>query len=1712
MKALNPIEKSLYIDHKYKEYLKSSFKFGNSSLQELFNKQLEKEELFKGPFVSLDLPFERGKTINQLIAEGKLCKSFGLLSNIEIDRPLYKHQEEALDIISSGNSTVVTTGTGSGKTECFLYPILNELLTDYENGNRDIGIRSIFLYPMNALVNDQIDRIRKILSSCPNITYGFFTGDTPEETTDHDRKKLAKEIGVEIPVNELTSRTEIRKNPPHLLFTNYSMLEYLLIRPNDYAIFDPNRLGNWKFVVLDEAHSYNGSLGIEISLLMRRLTAYAEKKPRFILTSATLGTQGKSEGDIVNFAKNLTSCSFNTSDIVFSKRIKFDSHASLYKVKGSDYLELKQRLASDIPLVDICEKYKETHASKNEEILYDLLSNDENTHTIYNCLKDKSKNYASLKFELRELEEAELLALIDLINGASKNGVNLFDLKYHSFVRPLSGAFITFGSDQKLSLTKTNAIDNKKTFEIGNCRYCDSTYIVGKIQQNRLDGLDYLYQNQEVDVYENYGDNERAKVDYFMLEEMVNEDIDSTIDETILEEYTLCNKCGSIHRTGNLNAKKCDCDSLCKFSVYKIRNDDKKEASSFNNISQCLYCGHKGTSGVVKLLNVGKDEGTAIISQILYETLDGDDAKHEKRRKFSLRISTEPIKQIPVVKPKVKQYLAFSDSRQQASFFAAFVDSNHTRMLRKRLIWNILEETNYKEMSVNQLVSKLEDKIESQRLFDNDLSSEKNAWVSLLIDLLKVDGAHDGEGLGLYYFELDTSSIFDEIDDDIIKDELGQYNINTKNELNTLIQVVATVFKTTPAIKYVQSTLSQEEKEKYLEYRRFNNFVMLKAQKNKLNIRSLLPIVGEENKIVRYVKKACNCNTEGAVKILDMVFNVLSVSDSIDSQDALFIKHNKEDAYQIDASKFKIKNYVESPFYRCNKCSKLTPFNLNNACPSDKCKGKLYKIDPDDALSENYYRKEYKSKKIERMVIQEHTAQLDRKVSKEFQKRFVDKKINILSCSTTFEMGIDIGDLETVFMRNVPPTPANYVQRAGRAGRRSDSSAYILTYCSSSSHDYTYFAAPEKMISGVINPPYFKVDNEKIISRHLLASCLGFFFRQHPDYFISTDSFIFNNGSEVFIDYLKSEPSDLRRYIDEKVVPETRYRNFHKFKWLAEIDYNDEKLTHFIDSIKEMAVEFKDAENASKAENDYEQADYFKGQEEKLHNQSVIEMLSKYCVIPKYGFPVDLVDLQILENDEKRKNDIDLTRDLKIAISEYAPDSEVLVMKNKYVSKYITLPKTTEMFKNYFETCSQCHKINVYTRKTESIKCKYCGGEIRTGTHEYFIQPTLGFKANKSSDSPHLKPKRSYVGEVSYLGGGIFDKMNEYIGTAITVQTSTNDELLVLNRSGFYMCDKCGYSEKITIGSGLPFISKKHKNFREYDCFNEKLIRLRLGHKFQTDVARLTIPSLHSNETESNHRALSFLYAFLEGMSYALEIERNDLDGVLELNLEQKSYDIIVFDNVPGGAGHVKRLLSKEAVISSLKAALDKVSQQCCDEDTSCYSCLRSYYNQTYHSKLKRKFAIDSINQLLNDAEFNVQLVNNALSKESKRMTNLTFGSDGRNPGEETAEEIWNNIYEDCYDENELSMINLLKENSNIIISRPYYRTTLMCRETGEAYFSNLAWKDEKVLLFLNENEDEYRRASEQTDWSCYCTAEEFDVFEFLSRIGGLTDGNHVSK
>lgn len=1551
MVRMNPIQQSKFIEYEYRKYLKSSFQFGNDEYQKCFNDELEKAVLYKGPFINLTLPFTTNHSIRQLIEQGKIHPDFAKLGKIKLDQTLYWHQEESLRKIEEGRSLVITTGTGSGKTESFLYPILNKIMKDKSSGKDQVGIRAMLLYPMNALVNDQIDRVRDILSSYPNITYGFFTGDTKEKLSKPERKTIEEENGYEIPPNELITREEIRSTPPDLLFTNYSMLEYLLIRPKDFDIFDANRLQNWNFIVLDEAHTYNGALGIEIAMLLRRVTALAPKCPQFILTSATLGQEGESEDEIVNFAKNLTSKDFKKSDIIFARRdqLKYDNFK--FFVDANDYISLDENFDDMENVKTIASKYMDvSKCISASEYLYELLSRDINVYNLYHYLKDGSLEFKDLlyKFEGTDLNnEKALVALIHLVNIARKNHKMIYDLKYHTFIRSLKGAFVTLGKNKVLKLANTTEVDGKKAFEIGNCKYCDTPYIIGKIENG------YLLQNNEIDIYENYGEMENVGLDYFIFKQDIEED--KITKNTIDGEYLICSKCGKIIDAKDLNSEKCSCDDTEYIEVYKIKNNRK------NNIAKCPCCG-KGSkqAGIVRTINLGKDEGTALLAQTLYQAIDDGSEEKVTIKKLGFGKKQEVTK-----KTKAKQFLAFSDSRQQASFFKVFFQSNHERFLSKRLIWEVIKDNNYNKVKVGTLATSLEDLINEKHLFNDEFDAYKRAWIILLTELLSIDGIYGAEGLGIFNFELDVEKYIKSLETEAII-EFMKNTISTRQEFIDLVRVLFDTFRTASAIKYSQSELTPELRKEYLNYRRFNNFIKLNNEVKAIDgikdtsVRSFLP-VKNSNTALDYMMKVTKLSKEVCLELLTEIFDVCGVEANI------FTKQDGQPIYQIDADKYVLNNYKKTKYYKCNKCGKVTPYNVKEVCPQNKCDGQLIEIeDVDENLGGSYYREQYLTKKIEPLVVEEHTAQIERKAAKKYQKDFKDKKINVLSCSTTFEMGVDIGDLETVFLRNVPPTPANYVQRAGRAGRSEDSSAFVLTFCGATSHDYTYFDDPTKMISGIIRPPHFEITNEKIIVRHLIAVALGYFFRKNPEYFVNVESLIFKHGIEAFLDMLQNDNEEIRNVIDTKILPESIYATkYHDMNWYKNKLYDENKIKSYMSEYIDKVNVLEKAISEASSDGEHEKAAYYSRVIAAIKCTKVIDSLSSNGIIPKYGFPVDSVNLDVYENGIYNSK-IELSRDLSIAISEYAPESEVVADGKKYTSKYITLPSDKHFTKYYYSTCEKCRHVNVSIVPSEIKECPHCGHVNEEQVVESFIIPSLGFKTGENKESTRMKPKRSYAGEVSYIGGGKIEN-TAHMTNLLSIESAIDDQLLVMNSSSFYMCPVCGFSVIDRENKLLPQITEEHYNFKGIKCHETVLNRVKLGHLFKTDVAHFYIEGI----TDIN-KAISFLYALLEGISIEFNIERNDINGLVQYNANTLGYDIIVFDNVPGGAGHVKRLINKDSLKQSLISAKMKVSQDCCDENTSCYNCLRNYYNQKYHNRIKRKYALEVINMLL--SSFNTMI------------------------------------------------------------------------------------------------------------------------------------------
>ena len=279
--------------------------------------------------------------------------------------------------------------------------------------------------------------------------------------------------------------------------------------------------------------------------------------------------------------------------------------------------------------------------------------------------------------------------------------------------------------------------------------------------------------------------------------------------------------------------------------------------------------------------------------------------------------------------------------------------------------------------------------------------------------------------------------------------------------------------------------------------------------------------------------------------------------------------------YALNVSKWRVRAIPnDGTLYRCESCGMIFSYSILGQCPEYRCHGALKPIPAEEARSDPYYSQLYAERMLLPMVCREHTAQLSTEAAGDYQKDFESGKINVLSCSTTFEMGVDVGELEATFLRNVPPETSNYIQRAGRAGRRASSSAFAVTFARRNSHDLNFFQCPENIISGKIRPPYIEIGNEKVVVRHIHSIVFAWLFSRHPDYFSGGAGMFSGYGNtENALDVLKRElaqkPEALKSAVAYMVPIELHQRlGVTDWSFADELTYDDGALSRTIAHLK----------------------------------------------------------------------------------------------------------------------------------------------------------------------------------------------------------------------------------------------------------------------------------------------------------------------------------------------------------------------------------------------------------------------------------------------------------------------------------------------------------------------------------------------------------------
>lgn len=1601
--SLDPLKATAAIEEKYLDYLETTFALNDHELQRQFIEELRKPGRFsKGPILEATPPFETGKSLMRLIDEGLLSTEFTRLQvrELPLERELYIHQEKAIrKLVQERRNIIVATGTGSGKTETFLIPILNHLFRQQQEGKLGPGVRALLLYPMNALANDQLKRLRRLLRNYPAVTFGSYTGDTEQyekQAVEKFRKVNPRE---ELLTNELLSREKMQQAPPHILLTNYAMLEYLLLRPDDHVFFDGPFARGWRFLVIDEAHTYSGAKGIEMAILLRRLKDRVVKsKPgalQCIGTSATLGGDKRDFGRVAQFGSGLFGEQFEwdeqdpgRQDVVAGSKKNLAvaeskwgaPQESLYaewkgiiqsgEVNTSDLVRTGRELG--VPPQVIREAEKES-SGQWARFLYLVLAGDQRVIALQNMLEEKPCFLQEAAGQLFRGAggEKNLVALVYLSNKArlDENDQPLLPARYHLFIRAIEGGYCTLLPEKQLFLERRERIDvGGKTytvFEAAICRQCSSLYLVGE-----LDGEKKVLKQPGNRFYE-----DPNKLEYYLVLED-SEPVPDNEDETIAGitdypagvKYRLCTRCGANNPESYVELP-CRCGEQYLAAVILVRSKD-------GNVHKCPACGSVISMGsIVRRFVLGAEAVTSVLGTAIYQQIPEGYAETEEKTPEADDWSSPG--EIRTAKSK-RRLLIFSDSRQDAAFFATYLDNSYNQILQRRLIISTLEKYRDKVIGNRWRPSDLAHYLR-RLLVDLSLypklsgqALENETWKWVLYEFMAIDRTIGLEGQGLLGFVPVPPPGWSP--PRALCNPPWKFS---EQEAITLMTMLLDTVRHKGAILYPDNV---DPADSFFAPRN-REYFFTKCSPVQGRILSWMPVKEKGiNTRLDYLLRLPpgrgeQVSREKAWALLEGIWDVLIAGQ--DGRAAWkehffsFTDGKNGTVFGLQPEYWELRPAVIDPqvkWHRCTKCKRLTIQNIRGVCPTFRCDGKLVACDPSKDLPRNHYRKLYQQTLPLAMVTHEHTAQLTTDKAAEIQKMFSDGNINVLSCSTTFELGVDVGELETVFMRNVPPTAANYIQRAGRAGRRTSSTAFALTFAQRRSHDFTHYMDPLQIIKGDIKPPYIDITNEKIIKRHMYAVALAMFWKKHPQYFGLVNEFFSqtdDTATHVLRRFLWEKPQELEDSL-KRIIPEEMWAKLEveDWKWIPGLlGEQDGVLTiaeiQLLSDIKELkAIE----ETYSKAGN-YSRARSIQKTIRTMEKRYILSFLSQRNVIPKYGFPVDVVELIINHHGEEAKG-LELDRDLKIALSEYAPGSQVVAGGKLWTSRYLKKLPDREPIKYSFAICNSCglYQSELADKEVDLNICK-CGASVGRNKGE-FITPEFGFIAGEPEIPKMSKPQKTYSTRKYFSREGHVEKeLTLRLNTTLKLQAGGDGRLAVINSAGargFKFCQSCGHAE---IFDGKPLSA--HKTYWGKPC-KGRYSRYSLGYEFKTDILQAWFPD-HIDSREGFWESL--LYGLLEGACAAADIDRQDIDGTLYPYAgDPSSPALVLFDNVPGGAGHVKRIAEKENFMAALDKALEIVSKcECGGEqgDTGCYHCLRSYTNQYCHHQLNRGYVKEFIRNLL---------------------------------------------------------------------------------------------------------------------------------------------------
>ena len=1508
----------------------------------------------------------------------------------------YKHQFESWEtLLTQRKSIVVTSGTGSGKTECFMVPLIHDLTKNAQDG-RNEAVEAIFLYPLNALMEDQKERLNNYITfSEKDLKFAVYNGNTPENRNSSNYEDP------DYPDTEIASRDEIRTVKPNILLTNPSMLEYMLLRENDKDLFSKDL----KWIVIDETHTFKGSAGAELAMLIRRILKACGKHPseiRFATSSATIGNGPNAKNALKEFISNITGQDKTQIEVIEGERNLPSTTDPIIQnlLHNNDFILLRDLI-------------------KTGDIEYKL-------GVLDNLANNKLR--VRLHYYLQAMNYGLYVNLLDIKNGA-------FNLWSHI---PLN-----------------NGKQDQEFLEACYCSECGAILGYGEMNTDGkythiLKNVTMLDENTDDSNDEDGGD----EGDNF-------KEVSTNNFYIGLKEANSTGTSYSLDKDGKLIA-----DAGGIYVVNFIEQKFNKKTTNVQSIHHCPCCGAHGADHrkPIRSFHMSADFLSRLIAPILLDqTTPADtDPKTNLPSKGCKYISFADSRQ-SVAGPTIKQNLeteevwvtsviykelhrislsAADKAKLKAERDEAEENGDDDRV---KEISSIISRSNKGFITWLDAIELLRQDINSDSMYmafakkDEQLSvAGKNAY--LLSALYRVMSKRPGAGKNSpenWGLICTTYPSLESLKKRELPECIQEFNklpscitqIQSKDWYDFVKLFIDYDIRTNGRFFFEYDPDKADYGNKDTSWRDID---IESCRSYRTESSKRRPINGEEGTV-----------TAGRNRFTLLLANLLNKTDFSELNSAekdcinellLLLYKDLKDynisekgrlAYDIYDKKVKKANekewksddelymnlirmafrlYDESVWFDNNmrlpldttfmeyspyrdpeeltydvKCGKETwvRFDINNKA-----------LDCHDWW--NNYRKPITHKwtsKLERILefacrehntlyIQaEHTAQVARSTIKKKTQMFKEGKLNIMACSTTMEMGVDLGDLELVVMNNVPPHPANYKQRAGRAGRGDQFKSASVTICGSDSIGKSTMADPLRgLICRPIQPPMVVWDSPQLIQRHINSFLFRKFVNDHVQGFQTGNDGENDRGFKVgmfFTTYTTRRDGKVA-YLSKgnTIIWPDKYLSLLGLEhngslyqqFMAELDSyckDNDVLSAIDDLIKDtgyhvpantLILKTKEAVKnlahildeeltaiSSQWTPNYLVNDLPDGYGTKLnyeftslYNRNLLTYLSTHQFTPNANMPVGIVEF-ILDDVESHVSE-NPSRDMKVALAEYAPGRKIFIDGTTYISEAVRWNRS------YTNTLIK-HCVNHHTWTTEHDKCPICGEEPiewdHFGNSIEMITPT-GFYPSKDTSRITTKDAMDLKIGTELIGVGEWIATNNHrLYATRTNLDSQNPEILYYNKGygkGYYVCKSCGYAlpvpttrgnqtENELISNLMYHTDKKgnlYHNGRDKLCKaninaaidNGFFKRVVLGGTIQTDYCEIALFDRVSHQlrfSEENLMIGTTLGLMLCRKFAALSgFDRGEIDFIVRN--QDNNVSICIYDTAKGGSGYSKRL------------------------------------------------------------------------------------------------------------------------------------------------------------------------------------------------------------